>query len=102
LTSVGEQCGPGADLMLYPTEKVDAVPKSIQIASRTEQGNGQTVTFVLAIGSVRQACRLQTRFRTKNEAFGYFYKRRTEFERVARASLARGDIEDGVIELTML
>ena len=70
--------------MLYPTEKVDAVPKSIQIASRTEQGNGQTVTFVLAIGSVRQACCPQTRFRTKNEAFGYFYKRRTEFERVAR------------------
>jgi hypothetical protein len=88
--------------MLYPTEKVDAVPKSLRIASRTEQGSGQTVTFVLAIGSVRQACRLQTRFRTKNEAFGYFYKRRTEFERVARASLAHGDIEDGVIELTML
>jgi hypothetical protein len=46
---------------------------------KARQGKGQTVTFVLAIGSVRQACRLQTTFRTKNEAFGYFYKHRTEF-----------------------
>jgi hypothetical protein len=81
---------------------VDAVPKSIRIVPEAEQGKGQTVNFVLAIGSVRQVCRLQTTFRTKNEALSYFYKRRTEFEGIARTRLACGEIEDGVIELTML
>ena len=76
--------------------------KSIQIVPETEQGTGQAVTFVLAIGAVRQVCRLQTTFRTKNEAFNYFHKRRTEFERLARARLASGEAEGGVIELAML
>jgi hypothetical protein len=102
LTSIDERCSRDADLMLYPAEKVDAMPKSIRIVPETEQGKGQAVNFVLAIGSVRQMCRLQTTFRTKNEAFNYFYKRRTEFERVARARHACGDIENGVIELAML
>jgi hypothetical protein len=102
LTSIDERCSRDADLMRYPAEKVDAMPKSIRIVPETEQGKGQAVNFVLAIGSVRQLCRLQTTFRTKNEAFNYFYKRRTEFERVARARHACGDIENGVIELAML
>jgi len=88
--------------MLYPAKKVDLVPKSIRIVPEPEQGKGQAVNFVLAIGAIRQACRVQTTFRTKDEALSYFRKRRTEFERIARASLARGEIEDGVIELAML
>jgi hypothetical protein len=78
------------------------VAKSIRIVPETKQSKGQAVNFVLAIGSVRQVCRLQTTFRRRNEALSYFYKRRTEFERIARTSFARGEIEDGVIELAML
>ncbi|HZV04958.1 MAG TPA: hypothetical protein VE999_07740 [Gemmataceae bacterium] len=76
--------------------------KSIRIVPHTAPCNGQAITFVLAIGSVRQLCRLQTTFRTQNQAFSYFHRHRTEFERVARARLARGEVENGVIELTML
>ena len=74
----------------------------IQIVPETERGKGQAVTFALAIGAVRQVCRLQTTFRTQNQAFSYFHKHRNAFERVARARFARGEIEDGVIQLTML
>ena len=88
--------------MLNPTEKVDAVPNSVRISPEPAQGKGQAITFMLAIGPVRQLCRLQTTFRTRDEAFSYFYKRRTEFERAARAQLASGNVEDGVIELAML
>ncbi len=77
--------------------------KSIRIVPHTAPCKGQAINFVLAIGSVRQVCRLQTTFRTQNQAFSYFHKHRTEFERAARARLARGEVEDdGVIELTML
>jgi hypothetical protein len=78
------------------------MPKSIRIVPKGASCEEQAITFVLAIGSVRQVCRLQTTFRTQNQAFSYFHKRRTEFEQVARARLARGEVEDGVIELTML
>ena len=78
------------------------MPKHIRIVPITEQDEGQAITFVLANGSVRQICRLQTTFRTQNQAFSYFHRHRTEFERVARARLARGEVENGVIELTML
>ena len=78
------------------------MPKSIRIAPRTAPCTGQPITFVLAIGSIRQVCRLQTTFRTQNQAFSYFHKHRTEFERAARARLARGEVEDGVVELAML
>lgn len=76
--------------------------KDVRIVPETEQGKGQAITFVLAIGAVRQACRLQTTFRTQSQAFSYFHKNRNAFERVARARLARGEIENGVIQLTML
>jgi hypothetical protein len=76
--------------------------KNIRIVPETERGEGQAVTFVLAVGPARQACRLQTTFRTQNQAFSYFHKHRNAFERVARARLAGGEIEDGVIQLTML
>jgi len=78
------------------------MPKSIRIASETEAGKGQMISLVLAIGSVRQVCRLQTTFRTQNQAFSYFHKHRNAFERIARERLALGEIEDGVIQLTML
>jgi hypothetical protein len=79
------------------------MPKSIRIVPETERDKGQTISFVLAIGSVRQVCRLQTTFRTQNQAFSYFHKHRNAFERVARERLALGEIEDdGVIQLTML
>lgn len=87
--------------MLYLTGKADPMPKSIRIVPRTAPCMGHPITFVLAIGSVRQVCRLQTTFRTPSQAFSYFHKHRTEFERVARARLARGEVEDGVIELAM-
>jgi hypothetical protein len=78
------------------------MPKSIRIASETEAGKGQTIGFVIAIGSVRQVCRLQTTFRTQNQAFSYFHKHQNAFERIARERLALGEIEDGAIQLTIL
>ena len=76
--------------------------KDVRIVPETEGGKGQAITFVLAIGAIRQVCRLQTTFRTQSQAFSYFHKHRTEFERAARASLAHGEVEDGVIEVAML
>jgi hypothetical protein len=78
------------------------MPKSVRIVPKAVPGDGQAITFVLAIGTVRQMCRLETTFRTQNQAFSYLHKYRTEFERVARARLARGEVDDGVIHLTML
>ena len=78
------------------------MPKSARIVPKTESGDGQTITFVLAIGAVRQMCRLSTTFRTQSQAFSYLHRYRTEFERVARVRLARGEVDDGVIHLTML
>jgi hypothetical protein len=78
------------------------MPKTIRITPETETEKGQAISFVLAIGSVRQVCRLQTTFRTQTQAFSYLHKHRSSFERVARERLALGKIEDGVIQLTML
>jgi len=78
------------------------MPKNIRIVPETETDEGQTISFVLAIGSVRQACRLQTTFPSQNQAFSYFHKRRNAFERVAREKLAIGEIEGGEIQLTMI
>jgi hypothetical protein len=78
------------------------MPKSIRIVPETETDNGQTISFVFAIGSVRHLCRLRTTFRTQTQAFSYLHKHRNAFERVARERLALGEIEDGVIQLTML
>ncbi len=86
----------------FSLEKAEPMSKNIRIAPQTAPCKEQAITFVLAIGSVRQVCRLQTTFRTQSQAFSYFHRHRTEFERVARARLARGEVDDGVIELTML
>jgi hypothetical protein len=47
-------------------------------------------------------CRLTTTFRTDKQAFSYLHKNRTEFEHIARARLASGDLEDGIVILSML
>jgi hypothetical protein len=78
------------------------MPKTVRIAPEVQSSAGQTVTFVLAIGSVRQTCRLETTFRTESQASSYFRKYRTTFERLARDRFARGEINDGVINIAML
>ncbi len=76
--------------------------KSIRIAPETEGGGGQSVSFVLAVGSTRQACVLKTTFKTRGQALSYLQQHRTAFELVARARFQRGEIEDGVVQLRML
>lgn len=76
--------------------------KSIRIAPETEKGTGQSVSFVLAVGSNRQACVLKTTFRTQSQALSYLQRHRTALEVVARTRFERGEIEDGVIQLRML
>jgi len=78
------------------------MPKEMRIAPEAASRDGQSVTFVLAIGTIRPMCRLQTTFRTESQASSYLYKYRREFERVARERFALGQIEDGLIKLTML
>ena len=78
------------------------MPKTIRIVPETATDEGQTISFVLAIGSARQVCRLQTTYQTRNQAFSYFHKHRNAFERVAREKLALGEMDDGEIQLTML
>jgi hypothetical protein len=74
----------------------------IRIAPEAETAKSQSVTFVLAIGSARQMCRLRTTFSTQSQALSYLQKHRTKLELAARACFARGEIEDGVVELKML
>ncbi|MBB4373727.1 hypothetical protein GGD63_006555 [Bradyrhizobium sp. cir1] len=74
----------------------------LRIAPEPDSRNGHSVAFVLAIGTVRQMCRLQTTFVTQNQAFSYLHKHREQFERLARERFAVGQIEDGLIKLTML
>ncbi|WP_157450130.1 hypothetical protein [Bradyrhizobium sp. ARR65] len=78
------------------------MPKTVRIVPEVKSRDGQAITFVLAIGTVRQMCRLETTFRTQNQALSYLHKHRREFERAARERFARGEIHDGIIHLTML
>jgi hypothetical protein len=77
------------------------MPKSVRIAPEATSCDGQSVSFVVAIGTARQMCRLQTTFQTQSQALNYLHRHRTEFERVARERFSLGQIEDGLIELTM-
>ena len=61
-----------------------------------------TITFFVAFGANRQACQLATTFSTQKQAFSYLQKHRTEFERMARSRLASGEIENGIVVLSML
>lgn len=69
---------------------------------RTKSDVSGTITFTLARGTARQICRLTTTFQTDRQAFSYLHKYRTEFEQIARTRLASGDLEDGIIVLSML
>lgn len=69
---------------------------------RIKPDGGGIITFFLALGAGRQMCRLATNFQTQKQAFSYLQKHRTEFERIARARLASGELEDGVVVLAML
>ncbi|MCP3385568.1 MULTISPECIES: hypothetical protein [unclassified Bradyrhizobium] len=69
---------------------------------RAKSDGGGTITFTLALGAARQICRLTTTFQTDKQALSYLHKYRTEFERIARARLASGELEDGIVVLTML
>jgi hypothetical protein len=69
----------------------------VRIVPQAKSGNGQAITFVLAIDTLRKMCRLETTFETQNPALGYLHR-----HRIARAKLARGEISDGVIRLGML
>lgn len=75
--------------------------KRIRIAPETDKGKSK-VTFVLAIGSIRQTCRLTTNFITQSQALSYLHKHRLQLELAARTQFAQGEIDDGVVELTML
>ena len=77
------------------------MPKSVRIAPDVESPDGQSITFVLAIGAVRQICRLQTTFRTRNQAFSYLHKYRTEFEHVARARFKLHPAEETDVKATL-
>jgi len=73
-----------------------------RIARRTKSDGSGTITFSLALGAARQICRLTTTFETEKQAFNYLHKFRTEFEQIARARLASGELEDGIVVLSML
>jgi hypothetical protein len=76
--------------------------KSVRITPTNPPGRGQSVTFVLAVRSTRQACRLRTSFVTQSQALSYLQKHRTALDLAARALFNAGKIEDGVIHLNML
>jgi hypothetical protein len=61
----------------------------------------QRVSFQIANGNARQLCILQTTFATKVEAQRYFLTNWLTIEKMARAALATGTIEDGQIKLAM-
>jgi hypothetical protein len=69
---------------------------------RATSDGGGTITFSLALGSARQTCRLTTTFQTEKQAFSYLHKYRTEFEQMARTRLASGQLENGIVVLSML
>ncbi len=73
-----------------------------RVVRKAKSTGGGTITFSLALGAARQICRLTTTFETEKQAFNYLHKFRTEFEQIARARLASGELEDGIVVLSML
>jgi hypothetical protein len=61
-----------------------------------------TVLFEIANGNARQACSLQTKFRTQHQASRYLRQNWNRIEQMARDSLARKCFEDGHINLVMI
>jgi hypothetical protein len=76
--------------------------QGVRISKDPTWDQGRTLAFALAIGSVRQVCHLKTNFQTEAQALSYLHKNRTAIERTARERFDRGEIEDGVIHLTMV
>jgi hypothetical protein len=71
--------------------------------SEQERREGpQSVCFQIANGNVRQRCILQTDLPTKLLAQKYLLTNWLVIERMARAALATGNLEDGQIKLGMI
>jgi hypothetical protein len=62
----------------------------------------QAVSFQIANGNTRQRCILQTDLPTKLQAQKYLLTNWLVIERMARAALATGNLEDGQIKLGMI
>ena len=62
----------------------------------------QTVSFQIANGNMRQRCMLQTKFPTQAQAQKYLLTNWLTIEKMARAALAAGTLEDGQIKLVMV
>jgi hypothetical protein len=62
----------------------------------------QAVSFLIANGNARQRCVLQTDLPTKLLAQKYLLTNWLVIERMARAALATGHLEDGQIKLGMI
>ena len=76
-----------------------------KLAQPTEQEiseGPQAVSFQIANGNARQSCILQTDLPTKAQAQKYLLSNWLVIEKMARAALATGDIEDGQIKLAMI
>ena len=76
-----------------------------KVAEPTEQEiseGPQAVSFQIANGNVRQRCILQTDLPTKLLAQKYLLTNWLVIERMARAALATGNLEDGQIKLGMI
>ncbi|MBA2402835.1 MAG: hypothetical protein H0V72_29890 [Bradyrhizobium sp.] len=76
-----------------------------KVAPPTEQEiseGPQAVSFQIANGNARQHCILQTDLPTKALAQKYLLTNWLAIEKMARAALATGNIEDGQIKLAMI
>ena len=76
-----------------------------KLARPTEQEiseGPQAVSFQIANGNARQSCILQTDLPTKAQAQKYLLTNWLVIEKMARAALATGNIEDGQIKLAMI
>ena len=62
----------------------------------------QAVSFLIANGNARQRCILQTDLPTRLLARKYLLSNWLVIERMARAALATGKLEDGQIKLAMI
>lgn len=78
------------------------ISNGVRISKDPAWDQGRTLAFALAIGAVRQVCHLKTNFQTQAQALSYLHKNRTAIERSARERFGRGEIEDGVIHLTIV
>ena len=76
----------------------------MRIAAKPEQEimeGPQAVSFQIANGNARRSCILQTEFSTKALAQKYLLANWPVVEKMARAALEAGSVEDGQIKLIM-